>query len=72
MRGILWLLLVILVLALIGWLTFNRDPARPGVNIETQKMKDDTKKAMDRGAELLKKAEQSIDKSSEPAEDSGK
>jgi hypothetical protein len=60
-RAILFLALIVLVLALIGWITFNRDAERPGVNLETQKMKDDTQKALDTGAELLKKAERSLD-----------
>ena len=47
----------------IGWLTFNHDTQRTGINLETQKMKDDTKKAMENGSELLKKAERSIDQS---------
>jgi len=68
MRGILCLILIVLVLALVGWISFNRDPSRPGVNLETQKMKDDTKRAMDNGADLLKKAENSIDSSKRPDE----
>lgn len=70
MRTILYLVLIVLVLALVGWITFNRDPARPGVNLETQKMKDDTQKALDTGSELLKKAERSLDGTGDrPAEE---
>jgi len=72
MRGILLIILVVLVLAVVGWITFNRDPARPGVNIETQKMKDDTKKAVDKGADLLRKAGQSINPDSEPEQEPSK
>lgn len=71
MRAVLYLVLIVLVLALVGWITFNRDPNRPGVNLETQKMKDDTKRAMETGSDLFKKAEKSMDRaasrSDEPA-----
>jgi hypothetical protein len=60
MRGVLYLVLIVLVLAVVGWITFNHDPSRPGINLETQKVKDDTRKAMETGSDLLKKAERSI------------
>lgn len=68
MRAVLYLVLIVLVLALIGWVTFNKDRDRPGINLETQKMKEDTKKVMEAGSELLKDAERSIDGASKQTE----
>jgi hypothetical protein len=62
MRGILFLILVVVILAVVGWISFNRDGDRASINLETQEIREDTQKALDSGAELLKKAGDKIDK----------
>jgi hypothetical protein len=62
MRGILILILVVVVLAVVGWISFNRDGDRASINLETQEIREDTQKAIDSGAELLKRAGEKIDK----------
>lgn len=61
MRAIVFLLLVVIVLALVGWISFSRDNGRSSINLETQEISDDTKKALDSGAALLEKAGDKID-----------
>jgi hypothetical protein len=56
MRALIILLAVVLLLALVGWISFSKGPDRSSVNIETNQIRTDTKKAMQSGAELLHKA----------------
>jgi hypothetical protein len=68
MRAIVFLAFVVLILALIGWISFSKDAERSSINLETQEIKEDTQKAMDSGAQLLEKAGQRIERAttSEP------
>jgi len=56
MRAILFLVFVVVVLALIGWISFGRDNGRASINLEVQEIKDDTQKAIDSGSALMRKA----------------
>lgn len=68
MRAIVFLVFGVLILALVGWISFSRDGERSSINLETQEIKEDTQKVMESGAELLEKAERQIDRAttSEP------
>ncbi|TWT66730.1 hypothetical protein Pla123a_46180 [Posidoniimonas polymericola] len=41
MRAIVGIALLVLVLALIGWISFDSSDERPGVNLETDKIEQD-------------------------------
>jgi hypothetical protein len=61
MRGILVLILIVVVLAVVGWISFGRDGDSASINLETKEIKEDTQKALDTGAQLLKRAGEKID-----------
>lgn len=60
MRALIILAALVLLLAFAGWITFSNDPARTSINVETDKIREDTRQAMDQGAELLRDAEQEV------------
>ena len=60
MRLLLILAAVVVVFALVGWISFSNDEGRSSVNLETDEIREDTSQAMDRGAELLNNAEEEI------------
>jgi hypothetical protein len=61
MRGILFLILVVVVLAVVGWISFGRDGERASINLETQEIRDDTRKALDSGAKILERTGEKIE-----------
>ena len=70
MRAIILLAAIVILFALVGWITFNSDSGRTSVNIETQEIREDTKGAMEAGSDLLRKAGDDIDPDNRPATDS--
>jgi hypothetical protein len=56
MRALLFLVLVVVVLALVGWISFSKGPDRTSINIESDKIRQDTKQLMGSGAQVLHKA----------------
>jgi hypothetical protein len=56
MRALILLLAVVLLLALFGWISFSRAPGHSSVNIETERIRADTNKAVQSGADLLHQA----------------
>ena len=56
MRGLLIIAGLILIFALVGWITFNKGPDRATINIESGQIRDDTKRVIESGAELLHRA----------------
>jgi hypothetical protein len=56
MRALLIVLAVVLIFALVGWISFSKGPDRASINVESEKIRQDTKQAMESGAELLHKA----------------
>lgn len=75
MKSILTLVAVILILALIGWVTFTVAPDRTSISVETQKIQDDTTKLVESGKELTDNVrsavteEQAEDEPTTPVED---
>jgi hypothetical protein len=55
MRTLIFLALVLLVLAMVGWVTFSRNGAKTSINLETGQMKHDTNEMIDSGRELVHK-----------------
>lgn len=66
MKKLLVVTIIILIAALAGWITFARTPGRAFFVIETQKMQDDAKSAIDKGKDVGKDLLQRVEKS-EPA-----
>ncbi len=56
MRALIVIVALILILALVGWITFSKGPDRASIDLETGKIRQDTQHAMQSGAELLHKA----------------
>lgn len=67
MRAILILVGVVIVLALIGWVTFSTSPDRATMNVETETIKQDTSEMVDAGERLVESAEDSLDDDESPA-----
>jgi hypothetical protein len=68
MRGIIIIVALVIILALVGWVTFSRGPGdRAGIQIETGKIREDTKDAMRSGAELLHKAGDKVSQQADKA-----
>jgi hypothetical protein len=60
MRFLIILAVVILLLAIAGWITFSKDSGRTSINIETNEIREDTGAIMNKGANLLNNAENEI------------
>ena len=56
MRAIIGLAVLVVILALLGWVTFSTDPGRSSVNVETEKIERDiqgiTESAQEAGEEI--------------------
>jgi hypothetical protein len=60
MRAILIILGLVVLFALVGWITFSDDDGRASINLETKEIRQDTGEMMDKGSELLEDAEQEV------------
>ena len=67
MRALIFLVAIVLLLALAGWISFSNTPGRSSINIETQKIEQDTDRALESGSNLLRKAGDAVDQANEPA-----
>jgi hypothetical protein len=56
MRALILLAVIVLVLALVGWISFSKGPDRTSINIESNRIRQDTKEVMESGAKMLHKA----------------
>ena len=56
MRALILLAAIVLVLALVGWISFSKEPDRASVNIESDRIRQDTKQVMESGAQMLHRA----------------
>jgi hypothetical protein len=56
MRALILLAAIVLVLALVGWISFRKTPEGPSVTIESERIRQDTKHVMDSSAQMLHKA----------------
>ena len=55
MRAVIVILALVVLCALVGWISFGNDPGRKSINLETDEIREDTKEVMRSGAELLHK-----------------
>jgi hypothetical protein len=58
MRGLLFIVAAIFLLALVGWISFSNTPGRSSINLETGEIKQDTQKMMDSGEQLIHRAQE--------------
>jgi hypothetical protein len=68
MRAVLILIAIVLVLSLVGWISFHRAPDGPSVKIETEHIRQDTKDLVQSGANLLHKAGDEVQQAVPPSE----
>ncbi len=68
MRALLIILGLIVIFALVGWITFSDDDGRASINVETNEIREDTGEIMNKGSELLKDAEQEVAPANETRE----
>jgi len=61
MRGILALVLLIIILALVGWISFGKDENEATITIDKQKGQQDVEKKKETGKELGDKIERATD-----------
>jgi hypothetical protein len=59
-RALILFAIIILVMALIGWVSFGTSPGRSSINLETDQIRQDTREALDTGADVLHKAEDAV------------
>lgn len=60
MRVLIIFAALVLLFALIGWITFSDDDGRTSINLETDEIRQDTGEMMNKGSDLLKDAEQEV------------
>ena len=60
MRGLLIVLGLLVIFALVGWITFSANDGRSSINLETDEIREDTGEVMKKGSELLKDAEREV------------
>jgi hypothetical protein len=65
MRLIIILVAVLVLFALIGWITFSNDSGRSSINVETDEIRQDTGEMLNKSSELLKEAEEEVTPSTE-------
>jgi hypothetical protein len=71
MRVLIFLAIVVALLAIAGWITFNSGPDRASINLETNEIRQDTEEIVRSGAKVLDKAKgnlQPADRNTEPVE----
>jgi hypothetical protein len=61
MRALILLAVIVLVLALVGWISFSKGPDRTSINIESNRIRQDTKEVMESGAKMLHKAGDNVE-----------
>jgi hypothetical protein len=66
MRALIFLVAIVLLLALAGWVTFTKEAGRSSINIETEQIEQDTDRALESGSNLLRKAGDAVDQANEP------
>ena len=61
MRALIFLAIVVILLALVGWITFGKDGGRASINLETETIRGDTGEMMKSGSELLDDARDEVE-----------
>ena len=61
MRVLILLAAVVMLLAIIGWITFSSGAGRASINVETERVRQDTQKVLESGSEVLQDAGEAVD-----------
>jgi hypothetical protein len=67
-RALILIAAIILLMALVGWVTFGTSPGRSSINVETDQIREDTREALESGANVLHKAEEQVRPDNPPAQ----
>jgi len=68
MRAVILIVAILLIFSLIGWITYSRGPGHASINIETDQIRADTDRAMQSGAQMLRKTGDEIENRTQHAE----
>lgn len=66
MRALLVVVLGVLVLAMVGWITFSRDGTKASINLETNQIKQDSREMFDAGSKIVRDAKDSVAEPTKP------
>ena len=69
MRALILFAAIVLVLALVKWISFSKGPDRTSINIESNRIRQDTKEVMESGAKMLHKAGDKVETEAKRAPD---
>lgn len=67
MRALILLIAIIVLFALVGWISFSSETGQSSINIETNEIREDTGEVMRQGSELLQNAEEQVTPDSRPS-----
>jgi len=68
MRALVVLIAIVVLFAIIGWISFSFGPGRSSINLETEKVRQDTQEVLESGSEVLQDAGQAVDSHDEREE----
>ena len=60
MRVLIIVLVLLILAALVGWISFSNEDGRTSINLETNEIRQDTGEIMNKGSDLLKEAEHEV------------
>jgi hypothetical protein len=60
MRTLIVVALGVLLLAVVGWITFSHDGTKTSINLETNQIKRDTHQMLDSGSKMVRNAKESV------------
>lgn len=60
MKALLVVVVLVCVFALVGWVTFNLSPGDASVTLETDKIKQDTQKVVDKSKEAFQDTKENL------------
>src|SRR5262249_41229330 len=61
MRAFIIVALLLLLLTMVGWVTFSRSGTKSSINLETQQIKNDTQSMVDSGKTMLQGTKTAVD-----------
>lgn len=61
MRALILIAGLVLIFAVLGWITFSSDSGKASVNLETTEIRKDTDTMLQKGSDLLDNAEEDLD-----------
>ena len=68
MRALILIVAILLIFSLIGWISYSRGPGHASINLETDKIRTDTDRAVQTGAEVLRKTGEEIENRTQKTE----